>query len=71
MLPNKTIEEEDSVTVEHNYRSIDHGPAHAHVVGGGETVTMARNGKPLASDPELTATGSPRQRGQVSNSKCV
>lgn len=32
-LPNKTLAEGDGVTIEHYYRSNDHAPAHAHVVG--------------------------------------
>jgi len=41
--------------VEHNYKSNDHAPAHAHVVGGGKTTRIGPNGKPLEGDPELTA----------------
>lgn len=53
-LPPKTIAQGDGVTVEHYYRSNDHPPAHAHVVGGGTTTRIGPNGKPIAGDPELT-----------------
>ena len=55
-LPDKTIANQNGVTVEHNYRSGDHGPAHAHVVGGGETTRIGQNGKPLKGNPELSRT---------------
>ena len=53
-LPDKQIASGDGVKVEHYYKSGDHPPAHAHVVGGGETTRIGANGKPLAGDPELT-----------------
>ena len=34
--------------------SRDHGPPHAHVLGGGSETRIGQNGKPLAGDPELT-----------------
>lgn len=64
-LPDKKIAEGGGVTVEHNYRSNDHGPAHAHVVGEGDTTRIGRNGKPLAGDPELT----PKQAAVVKENK--
>jgi hypothetical protein len=54
-LPPKQIAEGNGVKVEHYYRSDDHAPAHAHVVGGGRTTRIGANGKPLAGDPELTS----------------
>jgi RHS repeat-associated protein len=54
-LPDKTIAKGDGVTVEHNYRSGDHGPAHAHVVGGGPETKIGANGKPIKGSPELTS----------------
>jgi RHS repeat-associated protein len=54
-LPDKEIASGQGVTIEHYYRSDDHGPAHAHVKGGGSTTRIGPNGKPLAGDPELTA----------------
>jgi hypothetical protein len=47
-LPSKTVASDKGVTVEHYYRSGDHGPAHAHVVGGGDPTKIGANGKPLA-----------------------
>ncbi|WP_205510319.1 polymorphic toxin-type HINT domain-containing protein [Longitalea arenae] len=32
-LPDKTIAQQDGVTIEHYYKSGDHAPAHAHVKG--------------------------------------
>lgn len=32
----------------------DHGPPHAHVLGGGRETRIGQNGKPLRGDPELT-----------------
>ncbi|MGE8447724.1 hypothetical protein ACQYWY_04730 [Comamonas sediminis] len=51
-LPAKQIE----ITVEHNYKGGDHPPAHAHVVGGGETVKIGPNGKPIPGERELSST---------------
>jgi RHS repeat-associated protein len=34
--------------------SNDHGPPHAHVVGGGPETRIGQNGKPIDDDPELT-----------------
>jgi hypothetical protein len=53
-LPNKVIAEQGDVRIEHYYKSGDHGPAHAHVVGGGETTRIGGNGHPLRHDPPLT-----------------
>jgi hypothetical protein len=51
------------VTVSHNYRSNDHGYAHAHVEGGGATTRIGQNGRLYRNDPELT----PQQRRVVEN----
>lgn len=64
-LPPKKIVEGGGVSVEHYYRSNDHPPAHAHVIGGGKTTRIGPNGKPLAGDPELT----PIQRRLVDENK--
>jgi hypothetical protein len=53
-LPGKTIVSESGVTVEHYYHAEEHGPAHAHVIGGGGKVRIGQNGKPLKGDPELS-----------------
>lgn len=53
-LPDKTIVNQDGVKIEHYYKSNDHKPAHAHVVGGGPETKIGANGKPLSGFPELT-----------------
>ena len=55
-LPPKTIAEEGDVKIDHYYRSGDHPPAHAHVTGGGTATKIGPNGKPIAGEPELSAT---------------
>ncbi len=64
-LPPKQIAEGNGVKVEHYYRSDDHAPAHAHVVGGGRTTRIGANGKPLAGDPELSSA----QRAVINENK--
>src|SRR5262249_31324498 len=64
-LPPKQIASGNGVSVEHYYRGGGHGPAHAPVVGEGETTRIGPNGKPLAGDPELT----PAQRAVVQDNK--
>jgi len=54
-LPDREIASDGEVSIEHNYRGGDHGPAHAHVVGGGRTTKIGQNGKPLKGQPELTS----------------
>ncbi len=53
-LPNKTIIKKNGVTVEHYYRSIDHAPAHLHVIGQGRSTRIGANGRPLSNNPPLT-----------------
>ena len=60
-LPPSTLVEEGGVRIVHYYKSNDHGPAHAHVVGGGPKTRIGPNGHPLKGDPKLTA----RQRAVV------
>jgi hypothetical protein len=55
-LPQKTIAKDGDVIVEHYYRGGDHPPAHAHVKGGGATVKVGPNGRPLAGEQKLSAT---------------
>ena len=55
-LPSKQIAKGEGVVVEHYYKSGDHPPAHAHVVGGGDTVKIGPNGKPLAGESALSST---------------
>jgi hypothetical protein len=57
--------DENGVTIEHNYRSNDHGYAHAHVTGGGPSTRIGQNGRPYRNDPELT----PQQRTVVENNR--
>jgi RHS repeat-associated protein len=54
-LPPKVIAQGNGVRVQHYYRSGDHGPAHAHVLGGGRETRIGQNGRPLRGDPELTS----------------
>ena len=53
-LPPRVLAENGRVKIEHNYRSNDHGPAHAHVKGGGPETRIGPNGKPLPGNPEMT-----------------
>ena len=53
-LPGRVIARQGEVEVVHNYRSGDHGPAHAHVEGGGPTTRIGPRGYPLSGDPSLT-----------------
>ncbi|MFE0025025.1 polymorphic toxin-type HINT domain-containing protein [Amycolatopsis sp. NPDC059021] len=50
--PAGTIVDDSGVKIQ--IYSNDHGPAHAHVKGGGKEVRIGQNGKPLAGDPELS-----------------
>lgn len=59
------IASEGDIDIEHYYRSGDHGPAHAHVVGGGEEPRIGPKGQPLAGDPAL----SPAQKRAVQANK--
>ena len=54
-LPPKTIVNEGGVKIEHYTRSGDHGPAHAHVIGGGPETKIGKSGKPLKGQPSLKA----------------
>ena len=53
-LPDKTIVNQNGVKVEHYYKSGDHGPAHAHVKGGGPETRIGPNGHPIQNDPPMT-----------------
>jgi hypothetical protein len=46
---------ERGVTIEHLYRSGDHGPPHFHVTGRGVEVCIGQNGHPLDREPPLTS----------------
>jgi RHS repeat-associated protein len=54
-LPPKTISKNGPITFEHNYRSNDHPPAHAHVRGGGDPTRILPNGGPYPGDAPMTA----------------
>jgi hypothetical protein len=54
-MPESKVVEEDGVTIEHYYKSGDHGPPHVHVEGKGAKTRIGQNGKPLEGDPELSA----------------
>ncbi|PWG77922.1 RHS repeat domain-containing protein, partial [Pararcticibacter amylolyticus] len=53
-LPPKTIAESDGVKIVHYTRSGDHGPPHAHVMGGGKETKIGQAGRPIKGSPELT-----------------
>jgi hypothetical protein len=53
-LPPRVLAQEGGIVIEHYYHGNDHGPAHAHVIGGGRPTRIGANGHPLAGDPELT-----------------
>jgi hypothetical protein len=54
-LPARILAQEGEVTVEHYFRGGDHGPAHAHVNGGGQTTRIGPKGHPLRGNPPLSA----------------
>src|SRR4051794_25135571 len=67
-LPDKTLADDGTVKIEHNYRSNDHAPAHAHVCGGGPPTRIGPNGKPATkNDAPMTA----RQQATYNASKSV
>jgi len=54
-LPPNLILDAGDVVFRHYYFGNDHGPAHAHVYGGGETTRIGPLGKPaFPGDPELS-----------------
>lgn len=55
-LPGQNIFTRGEVKVVHYHGSIsgEHGPPHAHVLGGGHQTKIGMNGKPLKGFPELT-----------------
>jgi hypothetical protein len=55
-LPGKVIAKEGELVVSHYYRSGDHGPAHAHVTGGGQSTRIGPKGHQLRGDPALSST---------------
>lgn len=52
-IPGKIIVKENGVIVQH-YGMADHGPAHAHVKGGGAETKIGPKGHPLKNQPELS-----------------
>ena len=64
-LPNKTLANQNGVTIEHYYKSNDHGSAHAHVKGQGPNTTIGPNGHPTHGNPPM----SPAQRKVYNNNK--
>lgn len=54
-LPPHIVVNEGGVTVEHFYRSGDHGPPHLHVNGVGLSTRIGQNGRPLNYDLPLSA----------------
>jgi hypothetical protein len=54
-LPPRLIVDEGGVTIEHLYRSGDHGPPHLHVSGQGNATRVGQNGKPIERSPPLSA----------------
>ena len=53
-LPPKIIAQQDGVKVVHYTKSGDHGPPHAHVIGGGKETRIGQAGKPLKGNSALT-----------------
>lgn len=54
-LPSKLIASGGGVTIEHYYRSRDHGYAHLHVKGEGQETRIGQNGKAAFRDPDPTS----------------
>ncbi|HUY92007.1 MAG TPA: DUF4160 domain-containing protein [Pirellulales bacterium] len=54
-LPDRVIGRQGAVTIEHFYRSGDHGPPHLHVSGGGASTRIGQNGRILKGGSSLTA----------------
>lgn len=54
-LPDRVIAQHGTVTIQHFYRSGDHGPPHLHVSGGGAPTRIGQNGRILKGDLSLTA----------------
>lgn len=52
-LPPHVIVNDGGITIQHFYRSGDHGPPHLHLDGGGVSTRIGQNGRPLAGDPPL------------------
>ena len=63
-MAGKIIVRQNGVTVEH-YGTSDHGPAHAHVKGGGPETKVGPKGNELKGQNDLT----PKQRSVVRNNK--
>src|SRR5690606_11836945 len=55
-LPRSVIAIQAEAQAIHRYRGGDHGPAHAHIQGGGPTTRIGPRGYPLRGDPPLTST---------------
>ena len=72
-LPPRLIFAGRNVRIVHNYHDflqgtpMDHPPAHAHVIGGGPSVRIGQNGRPLAGERELT----PMQKAVVQSGRSV
>jgi hypothetical protein len=58
------IADQNGVKIEH-YGTADHGPAHAHVKGGGPETKIGPKGYPLKNQPSLT----PKQSKVVRNNQ--
>lgn len=54
-LPPHVIVNDGGITIQHFYRSGDHGPPHLHIDGGGMSTRIGQNGYPLAGDPPLSS----------------
>ncbi len=64
IMTGKVIVKQNGVKIEH-YGTADHGPAHAHVKGGGAETKIGPKGNPLNNQPDLTS----KQRKVVRNNK--
>ncbi len=63
-MTGNVIVNENGVKIEH-YGTADHGPAHAHVKGGGPETKIGPKGYPLKNQPDLTS----KQRNVVRNNQ--
>lgn len=50
-MPPSNVAQGNGVTIRHNYKSGDHPPAHMHVDGGGQSIKIGANGKPIKGQP--------------------
>lgn len=54
-LPPRVIVSDGGITIQHFYRSGDHGPPHLHIDEGGVSTRIGQNGRPLPIDQPVAA----------------